>query len=211
MVLLQTPSTAVDGYPENFSEIQPEIRQNEVEIDWTIQLIGSSEVELLNITATWTNPKALKSQPRCMFSSSKQMQSDSKGREFLILLEIGLHHLHWNFSSNGTNKWNETITRDHLDGAGIELDDASFADKYEVMLILIGGFEGDDTNRVLSIQTRKDANLLAIRGQRCYTDSSNSIARPNRLNWVHSNGRTQKRGNRLTKFGRFMVKRRECH
>ena len=32
------------------------------------------------------------------------------------------------------------------------MDDASFADKYEVMLILIGGFEGDDVNRVLSIQ-----------------------------------------------------------
>ena len=55
----QTPSVAIDGYPENISDIKPEIRQNEIDIDWSIQLIGSSEVELLNITATWTNPKAL--------------------------------------------------------------------------------------------------------------------------------------------------------
>ena len=33
----QTPSVAIDGYPENISDIKSEIRQNEVEIDWTIQ------------------------------------------------------------------------------------------------------------------------------------------------------------------------------
>ena len=69
-----TPAVAIDGYPENISDIEPEIRQNEISIDWTIQLIGSSEVELLNITATWTNPKALNGKlRRCTFSSSKPM------------------------------------------------------------------------------------------------------------------------------------------
>lgn len=147
-----TPAVAVDGYPENFSDIQPEIRQNEVSIDWTIQLIGSSEVELLNITATWTNPKELNGATQMHIFIIETNAVDDRGRDVPNLVRDWSPSSALNFSSNGTNYWNETITQDHLIGAGIELGDASFADKYEIMLILIGGFEGDEANRVLSIQ-----------------------------------------------------------
>lgn len=147
-----TPAVAVDGYPENISDIEPEIRQNEVSIDWTIQLIGSSEVELLNITATWTNPKELNGATQMHIFIIETNAIDDKGREVPNLVRDWSPSSSLNFAANGTNYWNETITRDHLVGAGIELDDASFADKYEVMLILIGGFEDEKTNRVLSIQ-----------------------------------------------------------
>lgn len=147
-----TPAVAVDGYPENFSDIQPEIRQNEVSIDWTIQLIGSSEVELLNITATWTNPKELNGATQMHIFIIETNAVDDRGREVPNLVRDWSPSSALNFSSNGTNYWNETITQDHLIGAGLELGDASFADKYEIMLILIGGFEGDEANRVLSIQ-----------------------------------------------------------
>ncbi len=147
-----TPAVAVDGYPENISDIEPEIRQNEVSIDWTIQLIGSSEVELLNITATWTNPKELNGATQMHIFIIETNAIDDMGREVPNLVRDWSPSSSLNFAANGTNYWNETITRDHLVGAGIELDDASFADKYEVMLILIGGFEDEKTNRVLSIQ-----------------------------------------------------------
>ena len=147
-----TPAVAVDGYPANISEINPEIRQNEVSIDWTIQLIGSSEVELLNITASWTNPKELNGASQMHIFIIETNAIDDKGREVPNLVRDWSPSSTINFAANGTNHWNETITRDHLDGAGIELDDASFADKYEVMLMLIGGFEDEKTNRVLSIQ-----------------------------------------------------------
>lgn len=147
-----TPAVAIDGYPENISDIEPEIRQNEVAIDWTIQLIGSSEVELLNITATWTNPKELNGATQMHIFIIETNAVDDMGREVPNLVRDWSPSSSLNFASNGTNYWNETITRDHLVGAGIELDDASFADKYEVMLILIGGFEDEKTNRVLSIQ-----------------------------------------------------------
>ena len=149
---LTTPAVAVDGYPENTSDIQPEIRQNEVSIDWTIQLIGSSEVELLNITATWTNPKELNGATQMHIFIIETNAIDDMGREVPNLVRDWSPSSSLNFAANGTNHWNETITRDHLVGAGIELDDASFADKYEVMLILIGGFDDEKTNRVLSIQ-----------------------------------------------------------
>jgi len=147
-----TPAVAVDGYPENISDIEPEIRQNEVAIDWTIQLIGSSEVELLNITATWTNPKELNGATQMHIFIIETNAIDDMGRKVPNLVRDWSPSSSLNFAANGTNNWNETITRDHLVGAGIELDDASFADKYEVMLILIGGFEDENTNRVLSIQ-----------------------------------------------------------
>ena len=147
-----TPAVAIDGYPENISDIEPEIRQNEVSIDWTIQLIGSSEVELLNITATWTNPKELNGATQMHIFIIETNAIDDMGREVPNLVRDWSPSSSLNFAANGTNYWNETITRDHLVGAGIELDDASFADKYEVMLILIGGFEDDNSNRVLSIQ-----------------------------------------------------------
>ena len=149
---LTTPAVAIDGYPENISDIEPEIRQNEVSIDWTIQLIGSSEVELLNITATWTNPKELNGATQMHIFIIETNAIDDMGREVPNLVRDWSPSSSINFAANGTNYWNETITRDHLVGAGIELDDASFADKYEVMLILIGGFEDEKTNRVLSIQ-----------------------------------------------------------
>ena len=147
-----TPAVAVDGYPENISDIEPEVKQNEIPIDWTIQLIGSSEVELLNITATWTNPKTLNSATQMHIFILETNAVDSMGREVPNLVRDWSPSSTLNFSDNGTNHWNETITRDHLVGAGIELGDASFADKYEVMLVLIGGFEDEKTNRVLSIQ-----------------------------------------------------------
>ncbi|MGB0201735.1 MAG: hypothetical protein ACPGSV_01015 [Candidatus Poseidoniaceae archaeon] len=149
---LTTPAVAIDGYPENISDIEPEIRQNEVSIDWTIQLIGSSEVELLNITATWTNPKELNGATQMHIFIIETNAIDDMGREVPNLVRDWSPSSSLNFAANGTNYWNETISRDHLVGAGIELDDASFADKYEVMLILIGGFEDEKTNRVLSIQ-----------------------------------------------------------
>ena len=151
----QTPSAAIDGYPENISDIGPEIRPNEVEIDWTIQLIGSSEVELLNITATWTNPKELNGATQLHVFIIETNAVDSKGRDVPNLVRDWAPSSSFYFSNNTTNKWNATITKDHLDGAGIELGDASFADKYEVLLVLIGGFEGDQSNRVLSIQREK--------------------------------------------------------
>ena len=147
-----TPAVAVDGYPENISDIEPEIKQNEVSIDWTIQLIGSSEVELLNITATWTNPKELNGATQMHIFIIETNAIDDMGREVPNLVRDWSPSSSLNFAANGTNNWNETITRDHLIGAGIELDDASFADKYEVMLVLIGGFDDEKTNRVLSIQ-----------------------------------------------------------
>ena len=149
---LTTPAVAVDGYPENISAIEPEVRQNEISIDWTIQLIGSSEVELLNITATWTNPKELNGATQMHIFIIETNAIDDMGREVPNLVRDWSPSSSLNFAANGTNHWNETITRDHLVGAGIELGDASFADKYEVMLILIGGFEDEKTNRVLSIQ-----------------------------------------------------------
>ena len=149
---LTTPAVAIDGYPENISDVEPEIRQNEVSIDWTIQLIGSSEVELLNITATWTNPKELNGATQMHIFIIETNAIDDMGREVPNLVRDWSPSSSLNFAANGTNHWNETITRDHLVGAGIELGDASFADKYEVMLILIGGFEDEKTNRVLSIQ-----------------------------------------------------------
>ena len=151
----QTPAVAIDGYPENISDIKPEIRQNEVEIDWTIQLIGSSEVELLNITATWTNPKALNGATQLHVFIIETNAIDSKGREVPNLVRDWAPSSSFFFANNSTNQWNETISRDYLVGAGIDIGDASFADRYEVILVMIGGFEDENSNRVLSIQRSK--------------------------------------------------------
>ena len=151
----QTPAVAIDGYPENISDIKPEIRQNEVEIDWTIQLISSSEVELLNITATWTNPKALNGATQLHVFIIETNAIDSKGREVPNLVRDWAPSSSFFFANNSTNQWNETISRDYLVGAGIDIGDASFADKYEVILVMIGGFEDENSNRVLSIQRSK--------------------------------------------------------
>jgi hypothetical protein len=151
----QTPNVAIDGYPENISDISPEVRTNEVEIEWNIQLIGSTEVELLNITATWTNPKALNGATQMHVFIIESEVIDSKGRVVHNLVRDWAPSSTFYFTNNATNEWNETITRDHMDGAGIELGDARHADDYEILLVMIGGFENETSNRVLSIQRSK--------------------------------------------------------
>ncbi|MBT3656713.1 MAG: hypothetical protein HN544_00770 [Euryarchaeota archaeon] len=151
----QTPSVAIDGYPENISDIGPEVRTNEVEIEWNIELIGSTEVELLNITATWTNPKALNGATQMHVFIIESEAIDSKGRVVHNLVRDWAPSSTFFFTNNTTNAWNETITRDHLDGAGIDFGDASHANDYEMLLVMIGGFENETSNRVLSIQRAK--------------------------------------------------------
>ena len=150
-----TPAVAIDGYKENLSDIRPEVRKNEVLIDWNIQLIGSSEVELLDITATWTNPHALNGATQVHVFIIESNAVDSRGREIGNLVRDWAPSSSFNFANNSTNNWNETITKDHLDGAGISLGDATHADEYEVLLVMIGGFENETSNRVLSIQRAK--------------------------------------------------------
>jgi hypothetical protein len=150
--ITETPSVAIDGYPENISDIAPQVNSNEVEIEWNIQLIGSTEVELLNITATWTNQEALNGATQMHVFIIETEAVDSKGREVTNLVRDWAPSSSFYFTNNTTNEWNETITKAHLDGAGIVLDDASHADRYEILLVMIGGFENDTSNRVLSIQ-----------------------------------------------------------
>ena len=149
------PAMAVDGYVvsiEEIDSINTNVRDNEILIDYSIELIGSSEVELISIIAEWKNPQAMKevSQLHVFLIESKSI--DSKGRNALNLLRDWSPSTSFNFSAGAENKWNTTITRDHLEGAGIELDDASHASDYELILVMIGGFENDTSNRVLSIQ-----------------------------------------------------------
>ena len=151
--ITETPSVAIDGYPENILDIAPKVNSNEVEIDWNVQLIGSSEVEFLNITATWTNQEALNGNTTQMHVFIIETEAiDSKGREITNLVRDWATSKSFYFTNNTTNKWNATITKDHLDGAGIVLDDASHADRYEILLVMIGGFENETKERVLSIQ-----------------------------------------------------------
>ena len=151
----QTPSVAIDGYPENISDIGPEIRVNEVDIEWNVELIGSTEVELLNITATWTNPEALNGATQMHVFIIESEAIDSKGRVVDNLVRDWAPSSSFYFTNNTTNEWNETITKDHLDGAGINFGDASHANDYEMLLVMIGGFENETSNRVLSIQRSK--------------------------------------------------------
>ena len=151
----QTPSVAIDGYPENISDIGPEVRVNEVDIEWNVELIGSTEVELLNITATWTNPEALNGATQMHVFIIESEAIDSKGRVVHNLVRDWAPSSSFYFTNNTTNEWNETITKKHLDGAGVDLDDASHANDYEMLLVMIGGFENETSNRVLSIQRAK--------------------------------------------------------
>ncbi len=150
--LNRVPSVAIDGYAENISDIAPKVNSNEIDIEWNVQLIGSSEVELLNITATWTNPKALNGATQMHVFIIETEAVDAEGRIVKNLVRDWHPSSSFNFANNTTNQWNETITKEYLDGADIVLGDASHADRYEILLVIIGGFENETSNRVLSIQ-----------------------------------------------------------
>ena len=155
-----TPFVAIDGYASNLTNHQSEIesyglRKNEVSIDWHIQLIGSTEVELLNLTMEWINPQQLNDATMVHIFITETKAVDSKGRVVENLVRDWAPSQTINRSENATNKLNETITRDHLRSAGIELGDASHADDFEVTIALVGGFENDTENRVLSLQRGK--------------------------------------------------------
>ncbi len=147
-----TPNIAIDGYPDSLENLDTTIKENEVLIDWNIQLIGSSEVELINITATWTNPRTLNGATQVHVFIIETEAVDDRGREVGNLVRDWATSSSFYFTNNTTNHWNSTITADHLEGAGIEIGTAEHADKYEVMIVMIGGFNDSTDNRVLSLQ-----------------------------------------------------------
>jgi len=153
--LTETPSVAINGFQENITDVKPQIIENEIDIDWTVQLIGSSEVELINITATWTNPQTLNAATQLHVFIIETEAVDSMGREVKNLVRDWAPSSVMYLSNNSTNKWNSTINYDHFDAAGVNLGDASHADDYEILLVLVGGFENDSYNRVLSLQRAK--------------------------------------------------------
>ena len=144
------PSNVVNG--EIINTITPREIQNDISIDSNIQLIGSTEVELINITATWTNPANLQSLTQIHLFIIEKNAEDSSGRITHNLLRDWAPSSSFIFTNNSTNYWNSTITRDHLDGAGINLNDASHANEYEIMIVMIGAFEGEEGVRTLSLQ-----------------------------------------------------------
>lgn len=149
------PAMTIDGYVASIEEIDSidtNEHENEVSIDYSIELVGSSKVELISIIAEWENPQAMKNVTQLHVFIVESESTDSKGRSAQNLLRDWAPSTAFNVSSGATNKWNTTITRDHLEGAGIELGDASHASEYELILVMIGGFENDTNNRVLSLQ-----------------------------------------------------------
>ena len=56
------PAMTVDGFwvsLDEFDNFTGKVNQNEVEIDFSIELIGSNEVELISIEGSWLNPQEL--------------------------------------------------------------------------------------------------------------------------------------------------------
>ena len=81
-----------------------------------------------------------------------------------------------------------------FDAAGVNLDDASHADDYEILLVLVGGFENDSYNRVLSLQRAKMPTYWQSIGQRSSLSAYNFIDRRRcNLYGIHSSSR-KKRG-----------------
>jgi len=149
------PAMALDGYVapiEEIDNLDTNMRENEISLEYSIELIGSSEVELISIIVEWINPQAMKNVSQLHVFIVERESTDSKGRTAQSLLRDWSPSTAFNISSGAANKWNTTITRDHLEGAGIELEDASHANDYELILAMIGGFENDTNNRVLSLQ-----------------------------------------------------------
>ena len=149
------PAVAVDGTPismEAFDEIEWAMPNNEVAIDYSIELIGSSKVEMVSIVAEFTNPHQLNGATQLHVFIVESEARDTIGREADNVLCDWAPSSSFYFTNGSENKWNATLTREHLVGAGIELGDASHANQYELILVMIGGFDNESTNRVISIQ-----------------------------------------------------------
>lgn len=157
----QFPAMTVDGFVvdmgenmSNFDDIvqQMRVNDNQISVDYSIELIGSNKVELISIIAEWENPQALKEVTQIHVFIIETKSTDSKGRTVQNLLRDWAPSPAFDLSNNASNRWNSTISRDHLEGAGIELNDASHASDYQLVLVIIGSFENDTENYVLSLQ-----------------------------------------------------------
>ncbi|HIF45278.1 MAG TPA: hypothetical protein EYQ73_00560 [Candidatus Poseidoniales archaeon] len=149
------PAMTVDGFwvsLDDFDNFTGNINQNEVEIDFSIELIGSSEVELISIEGDWTNPQQLSGATQLHVFIIETQAEGNQGQSVNNLLRDWAPSSSFYFTNNTLNKWNTTITRDHLEGAGIELGGATHSNEYEMLLVMVGSFENDSNNRVLSIQ-----------------------------------------------------------
>lgn len=124
------------------------LQKIEMEID--IEIRGDLEPESIVISSDFSSNYNLSSHTQLHVFILESNARDDYGRSAHNILRDWAPNSEFSGDIGVKNNWSIELTAEHLEGAGIDLEDTAFTDRYEIMVVMIGGVDGDESTTILS-------------------------------------------------------------
>ncbi len=141
-----------------------------IEMEISIQIRGDLIPESIVISSDFSSDYNLSSHTQIHVFILESNARDDYGRTARNILRDWAPNSEFSGDIGVENNWSIELTSEHLEGAGIDLEDTAFTDRYEVMVMMTGGVNGDQNTTTLSFtrtslpthwQSEPIASLLA--------------------------------------------------
>ena len=141
-----------------------------IEMEINIEIRGDFEPESIVISSDFSSDYNLSSHTQIHVFMLESNARDDYGRSAHNILRDWAPNSEFSGNMSVKNNWSIELTAEHLEGAGIDLEDTAFTNRYEIMVVMTGGINGDKNTTVLSFtrtslpthwQSEPIASLLA--------------------------------------------------
>jgi hypothetical protein len=124
--------------------------QQKIEMGIGIEIRGDFSPESIVISSDFSSDYNLSSHTQLHVFMLESNARDNHGRTVHNLLRDWAPNSEFSGDIGVKNNWSIELTSEHLEGAGIDLEDTAFTDRYEIMVVMTGGIDGDENTTILS-------------------------------------------------------------
>lgn len=141
-----------------------------VEMEISIEIRGDVNPESIHISSNFSSDYNLSIHTQIHVFILESNARDDYGRTAHNILRDWAPNSEFSGDIGVENNWSIELTAEHLEGAGIDLEDTAFTNRYEMMVVMTGGIDGDGNTTTLSFtrtslpthwQSEKINSLLA--------------------------------------------------
>ena len=141
-----------------------------IKMEISIQIRGDVKPESIVISSDFSSDYNLSSHTQIHVFLLESNARDEFGRTAHNILRDWAPNSEFSGDAGVKNNWSIELTSEHLEGAGIDLEDTAFTNRYEVMVVMTGGINGEQNTTTLAFtrtalpthwQSEPVASLLA--------------------------------------------------
>jgi hypothetical protein len=121
-----------------------------VEMEISIEIRGDVKPESIHIGSNFSSDYNLSIHTQIHVFILESNARDDYGRTAHNILRDWAPNSEFSGDIGVENNWSIELTAEHLEGAGIDLEDTAFTNRYEIMVVMTGGIDGDGNTTTLS-------------------------------------------------------------